>query len=169
MVKQNKTLHRINLALGSVLILGTLVGAFFLTREQLYQNLRKKVIQNSSETEVLIESYKKTQRDLPLYTRGIIDCCGLVLDDKKENSHYLGHFSSCDDWQKVRDSITNSFSNLSNLEATVIFNVNSNSDAARSVLTTLDNLNLKNGLHYIKTDEVIIKSGIIYYDYCYRR
>ena len=106
----------------------------------------------------------KAKRSEPLFTEGISTCCALALDNEKEGTHYLAHFAAVNDWEEVRDSITNNFLDTNGLVVYVIAGdmANSKMQAIKNVYKALKGLNLANNAKYCQSDAVLIKEGELY-------
>ena len=59
-------------------------------------------------------------RDVPLYTDSLASCAALIIDDPKNNKHYLGHFTAACSPQEIKDSIKLNFSDFDGLRIYIV-------------------------------------------------
>ena len=91
-------------------------------------------------------------RDVPLYTRTLTTCTALIIDDEANNKHYLGHFTSADNSEEIKNSICNNFSDFSNIK----FYIMRGEDKDKLNISTL---NVYDALRQLKIKPDFIKSN----------
>jgi hypothetical protein len=106
---------------------------------------------------------KKIDRKIGLYTDSLGTCCALAIDDRKEGTHYLAHFTAWDTKDEIANSVTSNFPSLNGLEFTVVGGTYSPSLAARNVYNALKSMEVLNRTKYTQSDRIMIKEGNFYY------
>lgn len=106
---------------------------------------------------------EKNSRKIALYTDSLGTCCALMIDNKKEDTHYLSHFTAVDRNKEIEGAIKTNFKDLSELEFIIVGGLFQESIATRSVYETLKKLDVLDKTGYIKSDKILMHEGKFYY------
>jgi hypothetical protein len=155
--------------ISSALVIGTISSKILLENYQFNNWLNNKtintelnIIESNQGIYVPILKYITTKRTTPLYTDSLATCSALTIDDKAKGIHYLAHFTSANDISEIKESIRDNFSNLNNLEITIITGKHPNSIATKNIYKSLKKLNLLDDVKYIQSEKILIKQGDFY-------